>query len=256
MTPSAPAADAEEQHASRRTDADVGPEHRAARGPRRATESFAEALARAEDPSPPELPGVHELADAAVRPDLEPSAAAGLPRELPPAEPVPVADEPADWEESRLQSEPTTEAEPVPEPPEAAGEPAEPTWNVDRYTARIEDLDWLEAEAATEVVDTQVETESEVRGEQAPAVEAAPEPAPEAAVQPDLLPGSADLGDALSALRTAGGADGGTPAPGPTAPPRPARAPLPPSALRYRPVGSPGGPAGRAYRRLRRIFPD
>ncbi len=62
------------------------------RGHRRATESFAEALARAEDPTKPELPGAAETAAAlaALREDAvhegEHAAEAVLPRELPAAE--------------------------------------------------------------------------------------------------------------------------------------------------------------------------
>jgi len=162
-------------------------EHRArARGPRRATESFAEALARAEDPSLPELPkpeveSAHEAAQDPV-----------LPRELPVAETVPVAEEadgpmPPDEEGSvaRVEDptvEPQAAAENDPEPAQASespdaetepraaevppntevaepGEPVEPvvagaetdaepaTWNSERYTADIEEPDWYEAEA-------------------------------------------------------------------------------------------------------------
>src|SRR5688572_4142255 len=61
------------------------------RGPRRATESFAEALARAEDPSVPELPGAAETAAAMAT--LRAEADAALPRDLPSADAVPVAEE-------------------------------------------------------------------------------------------------------------------------------------------------------------------
>ncbi|HET8776681.1 MAG TPA: hypothetical protein VFN76_03365 [Candidatus Limnocylindria bacterium] len=62
-----------------------------ARGPRRATESFAEALARAEDPSPPELPAATEAA-AGQRQPSDAGADVGLPREAAGAEEIPVAD--------------------------------------------------------------------------------------------------------------------------------------------------------------------
>jgi hypothetical protein len=70
------------------------------RGHRRATESFAEALARAEDPTKPELPGAAETAaamaalreEAATESEHAPEAV--LPRELPPAEPMPLPEEP------------------------------------------------------------------------------------------------------------------------------------------------------------------
>ena len=64
------------------------------RGQHRATDDFAEALARAEDPSPAELPGGEEAAAAfaALRDDAAhrtvEHADAALPRELPAAEPI------------------------------------------------------------------------------------------------------------------------------------------------------------------------
>lgn len=218
-------------------------EHRPPRGPRRATESFAEALARAEDPSPADLPGSDELTDAAARHDAEADAVAEplLPHELPPAEPVLVADEP----EPEPEPEPVAGEPVAPSPqPEPEPEPVEPTFDVERYSSEIDAPDWLEAEAV----------------EEPPAAEdAAPEPV-EAAEDP--FPGSSDLGAALASLRASASdvpelADAPeTPAPASAPAPKIAQAPLPSSALRYRPVASPGGPAGRAYRRLRRIFPE
>ena len=92
-----------------RADADEGaPHRRRPRAGRRATERFADALARAQDPSIPELPGAAETAAAlaamrqehppegtrAPEPDAaERDADASLPRELPSADQVPVADE-------------------------------------------------------------------------------------------------------------------------------------------------------------------
>jgi hypothetical protein len=86
-----------------------------ARGPRRATESFAEALARAEDPSPPELP---ESLEARTR-ELDEAV---LPREVPAAEAMPVADEAdiadladlADDADLADEAPPAVEAEPEP----------------------------------------------------------------------------------------------------------------------------------------------
>jgi hypothetical protein len=69
--------------------ADEAVRHRA-RGPRFATESFAEALARAEDPSPPELPESLEATRGRE------SDEATLPREVHTADAVPVAEEAAD----------------------------------------------------------------------------------------------------------------------------------------------------------------
>ncbi len=149
-------------------------EHRArTRGPRRATESFAEALARAEDPSPPELPSMEAGEGAAppVRPEPAEPAESILPRELPAAEPVLVAEEAA---EPASPPGPEPEAEPVaagvqaphvaPEPITRTVETAEPAegqaepgqgppltdpleWDADRYTTTIDEPDWFEAEA-------------------------------------------------------------------------------------------------------------
>jgi nicotinate-nucleotide--dimethylbenzimidazole phosphoribosyltransferase len=64
-----------------------------ARGPRRATESFAEALARAQDPSPPELPAPADSAGTAgQRQQSDAGADVGLPREAAGADEIPVAD--------------------------------------------------------------------------------------------------------------------------------------------------------------------
>ena len=64
-----------------------------ARGPRRATESFAEALARAQDPSPPELPPATDAAGiAAQRQQSDAGADVGLPREAAGADEIPIAE--------------------------------------------------------------------------------------------------------------------------------------------------------------------
>jgi hypothetical protein len=167
-------------------------EHRRARrrGPRRATEEFAEALARAEDPSPPELPGGTEAAAAmaSLRTSSEGSTDAAateadLPRELPAADAVPVADEadailtePVEAEtppeaeaatEAEIVAEPepveaeappeaeaATEAEIVAEPaPEPQPEPAEP--------GLAEAVPLAEAEPAAEELELEVAIEPE-----------------------------------------------------------------------------------------------
>lgn len=89
-------------------DDEAGSHRRRGRTARRATDRFADALARAEDPSLPELPGAAETAAAlaALRREHPPEAArapesdtpdreadASLPRELPSADHVPVAEE-------------------------------------------------------------------------------------------------------------------------------------------------------------------
>ena len=92
------------------------------RGARRATESFAQALARAEDPSLADLPrGSDADALAAFRSEAEAAAAVEadrvLPREVLPAEPMLVAEEPEAVAD---------EAEPVLAVPDVAAELAEP----------------------------------------------------------------------------------------------------------------------------------
>jgi hypothetical protein len=87
------AAPAEPPPAPSSAEEDDADAHRSRRrGARRATESFAEALARAEDPSTPDLPP----ATAGPPPVMEPPAVPepSLPREVAPAEPMPVAEEP------------------------------------------------------------------------------------------------------------------------------------------------------------------
>jgi len=158
-------------------------EHRIRRrGPRRATESFAEALARAEDPSIPELPAAAAAgepmaaprADAAAEGAAEPS----LPRELPPAETVPVAEEPetvdADAESAAPEAPPEPEAvEPVAveEPSEAQPEPAEVEPADEPMVAVGSDMD---ATAREDAADDQVAVEVEPE----PVVADAPEPPP------------------------------------------------------------------------------
>lgn len=113
------------------------------RAHRRATESFAEALARAEDPTRPELPGAVETAAAlaALREESHAEVVeAVLPRELPAAESIPSAEEPeapvveaaVPVEEALAGPEAVAEAasatvEPQPVEAQAIGEPeAEP----------------------------------------------------------------------------------------------------------------------------------
>jgi hypothetical protein len=233
-------------------------EHRARpRGPRRATESFAEALARAEDPSLPELPDAEPAPVPAVR--TEASDEPGLPREMPAAESVPVAEE--------MAEEAAAENRVIEAPAEEPSSPA--TWDTDRYTAAIEEPDWFEAEAdddepnpAMAVADDEQQP-GPASSDSAPSEPAAaPEETlmwlPDAGAEASALPGSTELEAALEAL------DASPPAaPEPEAEEAPPGQPerpstpsaLPPSALRYRPV-TPAGPTGRAYRRLRRIFPE
>lgn len=262
--------------------------HRRRRSGRRATESFADALARADDPSPPELPGAAETAaalaglrhdqpsDGAPAEDesTEHEAEAFLPRDLPSADAVPVAEEvEADGAESvaAVDPEPADEAlsaetdgessrpepethdevsEPEPEPeaetgPAAAAESddeaPEPAWDAEHYSASIEEPGWIAAE--------------DVRAPTLPAwdpshAEAPPWPERDRP-EPSELSGSRELDEALAALdalahptppdvQPPAGDDTGTPVSRPTPPP--------PLAMR--------SPASRAYRRLKRIFPS
>ena len=149
-------------------------EHRArSRGPRRATDSFAEALARAEDPSAPELPPAVAPGEPHTGPrsgDAGDAAEHGLPRELPPADTVPVAAEP----EPEPAVEPIAAMEVAAEPePEAAAEP-EPEAAVEPIAAMevaVEDSIALEVEPEPVAVEALGPEPEQVDGEP-PAAEA------------------------------------------------------------------------------------
>ena len=118
-----PAGEGEEEEAHRRR----------RRGARRATESFAEALARAEDPSPADLPGGTDAAAALAADAAAEDADRSLPRDVLPAEPVLVAEEDAgavaeaDEAEPPIAAMPGTMApEPVPDEPEPVVDEPEP----------------------------------------------------------------------------------------------------------------------------------
>ena len=104
------------------------------RGARRATESFAEALARAEDPSPADLPGGTDSGAALAADAAAEDADRSLPRDVLPAEPVLVAEEePGAAVAEADQAEPPIAAiadaptpEPVPDQPEPMLEEGEP----------------------------------------------------------------------------------------------------------------------------------
>ena len=140
------------------------------RGQRRPTESFAAALARAEDPTAAELPGAKEAAAALAALRREADAAevgtgdVSLPRELPAAEPMArIEDAPLAVTAAALperndtavtaEQEDVRPAEAAPAAPEPlvaeAGPDAQPpanTWDQERYTAEIADPDWFAAE--------------------------------------------------------------------------------------------------------------
>jgi hypothetical protein len=124
-------------------DVEEPPRRKRSRGQRRATDEFAEALARAEDPTPAELPGAADAgaAFAALREetasnlDTEAETEAALPRDVPAAEPMatlepepePMATaEPEPEPMATLEREPIATLEPKPEPmaePEPEPEP-------------------------------------------------------------------------------------------------------------------------------------
>jgi hypothetical protein len=118
-----PAGEAEDEEAHRRR----------RRGARRATESFAEALARAEDPSPADLPGGTDAGAALAVEAATEDADRSLPRDVLPAEPVLVAEEDAGAVERADEGEPpiaavpeTVAPEPVPDEPEPIVDEPEP----------------------------------------------------------------------------------------------------------------------------------
>lgn len=243
------AAEADEEAPSRRRKA------------KRATESFAEALARAEDPTAPELPGADEAAAAiaALRQEggTRSDAAAPettLPHELPVAEPMPVLEE-AEPESAESEEHEPERAEPETAEPETAeperaeperGElaanaaPPEPPaapldWDHERYTTEIGDPDWY---AGMELPEAAPPAEVGSDQGRSPMVADAPIErdgrfeAPVALTPPDRGPEPAP--------------PRAKPAPSPWAA-RPAAVTAP------RPTAT--TPASRAYRRLRRIFP-
>jgi hypothetical protein len=276
--------DAEAHEPSESADAEAEAErHQRRRSHHHATESFAEALARAEDPTVPELPDPHRdaMAEAAA-------VEAGLPRELPAAELIPTDDEeeaaiellpvepdvvaaeagPIDVEpapeQPQLEPEPVI-AEPVaagPPEPDAAGGPL--VWDRERYTTDIGEPDWYAGEettpeqppAATPSDEEAGPAEMEVASSFGRAVT---EPVRDVADEP-----SDDPIDRLDALARsveqpppqAASADWPE-SRDPVAEYRASLARSAPSGGQARPLrsGPPPTTASRAYRRLRRIFP-
>lgn len=196
--------------ASRVAEAEIEGEHdveatsrRRRRGHRRATDDFAEALARAEDPSPAVLPGAEEagVAFAALREEVRHEARAqpvaepdvpetSLPRELPVAEAIAVAEPEAPAERTTLaapaEAEPAEsiesviEVEPQPvsvEPQPATVEPSELVWPPG--PARPEPTAEAELEPA-------VEPEVAAAAEPEPQAAVVPEPPVQAAVEPSV----------------------------------------------------------------------
>ncbi len=196
-------------------DAEVDDEHEVERSARRkrgrghATDEFADALARAEDPSPAVLRDrVRGAPAAAVQPDRDEAIAeadvadAGLPRELPPAETM------ADIE---------PEAEPAIAEPEVVTQDAEPEGEPE-LAAEVELA--AEAELATEpqpqpLPEPETEAAAELTTEPQP--QPLEEPEPEAALEP-----TAESETELSQSRTR--SSGPRAHSSPNRSPRPARA--------------------------------
>ena len=158
---------------------------------RRATENFAEALARAEDPTRPELPGAAETAAAlaALRADggaetrgPETRGPEGsLPRELPAADSIPMAEEPA------LERAPAADRSDQPSEDRAeapATEPSEPTASAEgseNEAGPDDDVsDARDAEVGAEEVAAEPdgEPEPDLAAAQEPETDAEPPPAP------------------------------------------------------------------------------
>ena len=299
----------EDGHGALAEHAEEAGSRKRARTGRHATERFADALARAEDPSRPELPGATETAAAlaalrreSAREGAESSEAdldASLPRELPAADTVPVADEaeaaPPEAADAPAESAPQTDGpgvsaaeaapsedasslpQPVgPEPTAETASPAarEPAWDPERYSATIEQPEWM-------VVDDAAAAEPEPAGPEPDAVPATSEPEPVTATPvPPPAPastessGSRELDEALAALDAlvhpvpeATVAErptsvDGLPGNQSASPPAQTHVAVPvaqPSRDEWRPAFTPPvptrSPASRAYRRLRRIFP-
>ena len=170
------------------------------RGPRRATEIFAEALARAEDPSVPELPGAAETAAAMATLRAETDAA--LPRDLPSADAVPVAEEAETSVAAAPVEVPAPMAEvadaPAPVVPEQVSEPVAEELDVPAHAAPEEGSEETavvaadrsseaaeEIEADIDAADVVAEDDADIGAEEPTAetqdVEVAPIPAVETA---------------------------------------------------------------------------
>jgi len=272
--------------------------------------SFADALARADDPSPPELPGAAETAaalaglrhdqpsDGAPAEDesTEHEAEAFLPRDLPSADAVPVAEEvEADGAESvaAVDPEPADEAlsaetdgessRPEPEThdevsePETHDEVSEPETHDEVSEPEPEAGPAAAAESDDEAPEPAWDAEhysasieepgwiaaEDVRAPTLPAwdpshAEAPPWPERDRP-EPSELSGSRELDEALAALDAlAHPAPGPEPAAGDDTG-TPVTTPRSPAAW-SRPTPPPPlamrSPASRAYRRLKRIFPS
>ena len=174
--------------AEEEVEVESSPRRRRRRGQHRATDDFAEALARAEDPSPAELPGGAEAAaafaalrdqTAAETPD---AGEAAYPRELPAAEPMGFETEP----EPELEPE----LEPVVETAFTSPVEAEP----DEAASIIEPV-----MVEPPLPETQPEATTEMEaGPPEPAAEVGAAPEPVAVAQPRS---DADKAEAVSAFQ-------------------------------------------------------
>jgi excisionase family DNA binding protein len=146
---------------------------------RRATEEFADALARADDPSPPELPGAAETAAALAGLRHEAAshdADAALPREVPSADAVPVADEVV------TASEPEPQAEPEPNPEVVAAFAPEPV--LDAAPEAVPAASSEDAEPPDDAVAPEPAFEADAAGDVPTTSAAAPEASEERAAEP------------------------------------------------------------------------
>jgi hypothetical protein len=162
---------------------------------RRATENFAEALARAEDPTRPELPGAAETAAAlaALRADGAADTRGpegSLPRELPAADSIPMAEEaqserPAQPVEERAELPATEASAPT---ASAAPEPAAASGDTDDVPAgaTVAAEDDAQPPLVSEVAEDAEVAEAEPAAE--PVAAAAPEPDPEQAPPLEEVP--------------------------------------------------------------------
>ncbi len=293
------------------------------------TDAFAEALARAQDPTAPELPDGATVAAAlaVMREDAAEEAGeaeAAMPRELPAAEsmidaaeadpepetepapqPEPLPEPEPEPEplpepepEPQVEPEPEPQVEPEPEPqvepePEPQVEPEPepvpaPTWDTGRYTAEIEEPDWLTDDDSVEEQPEQPEPEPLPEPEPEPMAAAPAAPRDEEtmlwfgrATDDDMLvadsgademevaptgrseapremPGASELDKALAELDALARSAPREAAAGEATPREAASSPAPPRPMPVAPVRTPSTsttPASRAYRRLRRIFP-
>jgi hypothetical protein len=188
---SPPSEDAPDEHGADETEDDHDrPARRRRSSQRRATEAFAEALARAEDPTRSELPGASDVATALAALREEPAHVAGsaateavLPRELPAADLMPRADEEREPEAVAAESESVAVEQPEPEPEVEAAEPEpvaveQPEPEPEAVAAEPEPVAIEQLESEPEVEAAELEPVAVEQPEQDAEVTSAPDIAP------------------------------------------------------------------------------